>query len=324
MKKFMKDLEKELKKLMINEKDIEEILADHREMIETALHEGLSEAELSTKFGNPASIAKELHADTSHQSVKNDDVYSNVKSIEGYTLFDSFMVIEDNYNVVVKLVSEDAECKPHNSEMIEVYYKGKIDKYVTSYDANVFTLKKRNKFSIFEFGQETEFLIYLPKGKNITDFNFSTTSGDSEIEGVLADVANINSVSGDIELEHVAFQKTEVHTVSGDVEITNSELGEGVFQTVSGDGEIRQSEIAGELRLKTVSGDFELFEVTAGNTFIKSVSGDIEGEEFYPISVSLSSISGDISIENTDHSRGIEIKKKKSISGDININGVES
>jgi len=46
-------LEKELKKLKISSSEIAEILRDHTEIIESALSEGVSEEELSLKFGNP-------------------------------------------------------------------------------------------------------------------------------------------------------------------------------------------------------------------------------------------------------------------------------
>ena len=48
------------------EKEIEEIIADHKEMISNAIDEGLSEEEIKAKFGKPSQVAEEL-ADSDDQ-----------------------------------------------------------------------------------------------------------------------------------------------------------------------------------------------------------------------------------------------------------------
>ncbi len=67
MKKFLKDLEKELKKLHMNNKDIAEIMADHKEMLEQALYDGLTDEEIEIKFGDPEKLAKELNGDSEYE-----------------------------------------------------------------------------------------------------------------------------------------------------------------------------------------------------------------------------------------------------------------
>ena len=60
MKKFLKDLETELRKNKLSGAEIKEILADHEEMIQSAKNEGLTDEELEAKFGNPKKVAEEL------------------------------------------------------------------------------------------------------------------------------------------------------------------------------------------------------------------------------------------------------------------------
>jgi len=62
MKKFLENLRTELKKKHINEGEIEEILRDHEEMIDEALAEGLSEEDITKKFGNPEQVAADISA----------------------------------------------------------------------------------------------------------------------------------------------------------------------------------------------------------------------------------------------------------------------
>ena len=57
MKIFLQNLEDELKKNNLNEEEINDIIADHSEMIESAISEGLSDEDLEQKFGNPKDLA---------------------------------------------------------------------------------------------------------------------------------------------------------------------------------------------------------------------------------------------------------------------------
>jgi len=58
MKKYLEDLRQELVKQKLTNKEIEEIMADHEEMIRTAMEEGLSEEEIKAKFGQPKQVAE--------------------------------------------------------------------------------------------------------------------------------------------------------------------------------------------------------------------------------------------------------------------------
>jgi uncharacterized membrane protein len=72
MKKFLKDLETELRKNNLSENEIKEIMADHEEMIQSAKSEGLTDEELEAKFGSPKNVAEELSQFTEKAEDEND------------------------------------------------------------------------------------------------------------------------------------------------------------------------------------------------------------------------------------------------------------
>ena len=75
-----------------------------------------------------------------------------------------------------------------------------------------------------------------------------------------------------------------------------------------------------DMYINSVSGDVELRSVECDKASFKTVSGDIEGRNFYVNEISLKSVSGDVEIENDDKTRVINVKSKKTLSGDIKIN----
>ena len=105
MKKYLENLEKELKKLKINNQEIAEILADHKEMIEAAKSDGVSDEELVEKFGNPNKVAKELSEDNINNS-KNRTEFSEI-ALKGYKLLKSFPAANGLKTVTIELLSED-------------------------------------------------------------------------------------------------------------------------------------------------------------------------------------------------------------------------
>lgn len=318
MKKFLKDLEKELKRLNLSDEEISEILADHAEMIETALEEGLSEDELSAKFGDPQVVAKELKdmSEGEESEVSSDDDFL------GFRVCNTFNVLEDSFSVNIKLVSEDIEIKYHDLESIIVHIKGKVDKFDISYANGTFELVRKKSRGIFRLEKSSKFKVFLPK-KLINSFLFANTSGDAEIFSLSAEQSKITTVSGDIELFDISIKEVAFNAVSGDILINNGTFGTMNCNTVSGDYEFKNTTIEKDIDLKAVSGDYEFENVTSASLNFKSISGDLDATEFYTEEISLNTISGDIDIENKDKERVPTILKKKSLSGTIEINGAK-
>lgn len=324
MKKFLKDLERELKKLKMSSTDIEEIIADHAEMIQAAINDGVSEAELDAKFGDPKKVAEELSQDalSSELKVDNNKDYTEVVKMKGYDLFKAFNVVEEEYNVNINLVSEDIKFYVHEGDQIEVFAKGNTEKYQAEFEKGVFVLSVEKGIKLFGFRtKETKFAVRVPKDKVLVELKYNNTSGDAKIYGLSPKEAKFNAVSGDFKFEDVAMGETIINTVSGDAEMKNISCDVLNLRSVSGDFEMEGLKVEGELKLKSVSGDFEIRNAEAGPTRLDSVSGDLEGREFYPSEISMKTISGDVKIQNSDTDRPIDVTGKKSMSGDIKISG---
>ena len=122
-----------------------------------------------------------------------------------------------------------------------------------------------------------------------------TASADTEIAGRIAEL-DVNSVSGDLRVRGEIAGDARVKTVSGDAEL--GRVGRDLsLQGVSGD--VRTGPIGGSVETKTVSGDVHVAAVSAGQARFASVSGDIEigiAQGSF-LDVDAGSTSGDLSSE---------------------------
>ncbi|MCK4552446.1 MAG: DUF4097 family beta strand repeat protein [Tenericutes bacterium] len=312
MKKFMKRLEEELNKCNLNEGEIEEILADHEEMINSAISEGLTDEEVIEKFGDPKHLAEELSQ------------FSEEKDSEEPTEEKIFADVKKNYDVSVKLVNEDVGFYIHKANEIKVQYFGKRDfkRYTIEFVDNKLTIERPKGLNIEMFSRDNgaEFNVYLPKGVNAHEFKLKTVNGDLEVEGLSANQVEIQATNGDLEIDNLQSVDFKVTTVNGDIEVNHVSCEEFVASVVSGDIEISDMTCKNDIYMNTVSGDIEINDSTCAEATLKTVSGDLEGNEFYPEVVSLKSVSGDIDINNRDKSKKIKVKTRRSVSGEISIN----
>jgi len=319
MKKFLSDLKKELVRLKFKPDEIEEILDDHKEMIETAQNEGISDEEIVLKFGDPIKLAKEIKENTSESTIK---ISLGGENMKDYELFQSFSVSEKEFDVSIHLVSEDVIYELHDVEEIQVYYKEvkNIEDYEITFDGKTFVLKHKNKLRVLSWSKNSgHFLVKVPVGIQSKTFSIQNVSGDSELQGISTKELSIKTTSGDAEVNEFKASSLSFSTVSGDVEIQNGKIETMTLSTVSGDVEMDNIDCSGTVDINTVSGDVEVENSFFGPTNFKSVSGDLIGKEFYPTSVQLKSVSGDIEIKNEDKERKINILKSRSVRGDVNI-----
>jgi len=317
MKKYLEDLRQELVKRRLTNEEIEEIIADHEEMIRTAIEEGLSEDELKQKFGQPQQVAEELAGD-------EDTVEPiNQQDTDQLQLWKTYSVEKENIKVNVSLVSEDITYQLSDGQDIKVYYqgKGKVEKYEISYEKNEFRFSAPKRVGFhFSFNQTNDlrFLVELPKRALIDEFKHVTVSSDTEIKNLTINQLVVNTTSGDLKVTNNQIKYIKLNSVSGDCSFSNSKIDEINLSQVSGDSELKDVTMSGDFKVNTVSGDIDLLNVTCNHFEVRSVSGDMDGKEFYPQKVTLKSVSGDIDIKNKE-SRFIEIVKKSTVSGDINI-----
>jgi len=315
MKKFLQDLETELRNNNLSEEEIEDIISDHREMIETAIREGLNDDEIEKKFGNPKDVADEL-SQFSDKKGKGRET-KKMKTME-------FTGIADNYNVSIGLVSEDIVFKKTKEDKILVEYVGKNDlsDYQIEYVDNEFVLKtpKGMKYENSWFGNnERLFTITLPEDKKIDKLTIKQVNGDMLISDLTAEEFRMETKNGDIKFANLKLDTFKINTINGDMKIENCDCAMLSISQISGDMEMINTKIKHDLDINSVSGDLKFDHVECINLRVKTVSGDLDGKEFYPELVWITSVSGDITIKNTDSTRPIQIKEKRTVSGDIDI-----
>lgn len=317
MKTFLDALKKELKKRNFSKEDIAEILADHEEMIETAKTEGLSEDELASKFGDPGKLAEDLLA------AKPIEVHKGGISVEGYTLLQTFPVLDNEFDIHIALVNEDVKYQIHDMQQIEVHYKNikDTDEYVVTFDNNEFVLKRDTPKLRFRLSKESgKFIVKVPQNIASKQCTIKLVSGDAKLEGIQTDVFDVNTTSGDVKLSTFTAKAAKFHTVSGDLDIDQGTIEALDLSMVSGDCKLKHTTVSGTIDCNTVSGDVKAENSEAGDFNFKTVSGDCKGKNFYPKNVSLRSVSGDVKIKNEDQLREIKVVKSKALSGKIKIN----
>ncbi len=327
MNKFLSDLEKELQKLNVSPKEIKEILEDHKEMMEAAKEEGLNEDELRLKFGDPSKVATEIHGDLKSVSseINLDEVESMTNyDLDKYTFIETFNTVSDIKDFDISLVSDDFIMSDYEGESIQVYQRDikDLDKYEIYFTSNVFTLKRKSSMiSKISFNNKGgSFLVLFPKGIKVDGFNYKTVSGDLELNGLVVDEFNHKSTNGDVEISNVNLGEAKFSLVNGDIEMNGFKAISFDISLVNGDVELQNGILDNDLYINSVSGDVELHTVECKEASFKTVSGDVEGRNFYVNDITLKSVSGDVEIENDDKTRVINVKSKKTLSGDIKIN----
>jgi DUF4097 and DUF4098 domain-containing protein YvlB len=127
------------------------------------------------------------------------------------------------------------------------------------------------------------------------NLKLKAASADSRLDGRFGSVG-INSVSGDIRVGGEIAGDVTIKTVSGDANLPD--IGGNLsLQNVSGD--LRVGAVKGSADTKTVSGDIHVVSVTAGDVRFASVSGDVEIgiAQGSSVDVDAGSTSGDLSSE---------------------------
>ncbi|HKL47054.1 MAG TPA: DUF4097 family beta strand repeat-containing protein [Candidatus Izemoplasmatales bacterium] len=311
MKKYLESLRKELKTNGLNDIDIQDIINDLTEMIHEAMDEGLDEVDIPKKFGHPKDLAKDLAKDETNQSEKS-------KAKDGLLFSTSDIQMID-----VKLYNEDINIVSGENDRIEVYGENVDRKNYKIYkESHCLCLERKNtlavKFRIFRTSNE-KFIIKLPKDYQLKDISLNIKSSDGGLNHIKTNRLTIRSVSGDLKISNVHGEDFQMKSISGDVNIKNTEWITLTISNVSGDFDINHTHVKDNIRINTVSGDVDIFESSGKELDYNAVSGDLIGKEFYPESMALKSISGDIKIKNKDQSKPIEIIRKRSLSGDIDI-----
>lgn len=321
MKKFIEDLRAELKKRHVTSDAIDDIIADHEEMIRAAVEEGMSESEIIKKFGDPKKLAEELAEDMpeTHQDEQSN---SENDSKDEFKLYKTYTSDEDFIKFQFNLVNDNMTVEPSPDKDIKIYYQKikNIDRYDIDFKHQELTIKAP-KYIGFVFNMsrgDGAFLVQIPSHLLVSRYAQSSVNADIHLIKQNVKIFDLNSTNGDITVIESKLGQTKWNTVSGDVFIKESTIDEVIATHVSGDLNVKDTVVLHDFKMNTVSGDIKIENSVCNHFDLSTVSGDVQGKEFYPRSVELRSVSGDIRIRNREK-KPIEIIRKKSLSGSIVI-----
>ena len=317
MKKFLESLKTELQKLNVNSLGIEEIINDHRDMIESAIQTGLNEDEIISKFGDPKNLASEL---AEQEPKKTDD---DSGSEDEMVLRKLFKGVDDKIKVFTELTFENITYQVSKDEDIHVFSKGlkNMDQYTVEFENNTLTLKgpRERIFGLINFGKKSgSIVVKIPNKQKVESLYNSGINSDVNLKGLTIESLTLKTINGKIMIEDAVCDQGKWHTVNGDVHVKSVKGGKLRSSQVSGDVSIQDVKLEGTLELDSVSGAIMIEDSTCARCDVKSVSGSLKGKEFYPLKLALRTVSGNILIENTLDKK-IDVISKKSLSGDINI-----
>lgn len=312
--KYIDDLKNELKKRHVKADIIQDIIADHEELIKEAMSDGLKESELVSKFGDPLKVASEL---------ANSSTIDDTVEIPAGEPWKTFPMTSGDLALDIKLINEDFDIHPTNQAELIIFSRGKnkhLADYICKVENGVLILHSpKNPGSSF-FGNHSDsigFEIYIPESVLLIQCKLTSVNGDGTIKGIDASQFDLNTTNGDLVLERGTFGRLKYNTVNGDISLKQLEVGTLLGSSVSGDVSICEATIK-DFYFNTVSGDAKVSDTTAQEAELSTVSGDFEGLEFYPKRLSLKSVSGDFNIQN-QRQETMEVIRKSTVSGSISI-----
>lgn len=324
MKTFLNDLRNELIHNKVNMEEIEDIINDHREMIEEAIKQGLTEEQIPLRFGDPKILAKELANNQKDAEGMIEKEKVDQEDTDSMTLWKEFTPDRETLKINIKTISEDYVIQASPDDKIRVYYDGhgNIAHYELSYKHGelIFEAPKYKGTLLFMRKSEDVNLIFeIPATLHLVDCKLTNISGDLLIKNIETDNCQINTTSGDITIQSSNLGQSKWNTVSGDFTIKSVNIKDLSSSQVSGDLDMEHAGLMGDVHMNTVSGDLNFKDVKAKTVEFSSVSGDIEGNEFYPEVVRFKSVNGDLSINNKEKTN-IHLEKVSTLSGSVDIN----
>jgi len=296
--------------------EIDEIIADHVEMIGSAIDDGLTESEIIEKFGDPRKLAEAI---SDFEEFEKEEKEIEKVEVSNYKLWKKFETTGKYLKVNVRLVNEKMIYQSVDIDEIEIHVLGEVDldKYELSYDNDVLTIDAPRKIGLFFLQTKKEdvsFLVLLPENIVIDEFNHTTINSEVQFLNLKAKDFTANTTNGDMIIKDSKLGDVKWHTVNGDIDVYQTKMKSLSTSHVSGDVIMHQVQIENDFRMSTVSGNIKVKDTTCDNLDFNTVSGDLRGLNFYPKTLSLKSVSGDIDIKNK-----IAINKKKTVSGKIRI-----
>ncbi len=311
MNKYLNDLKTELEKQPLSQAVIDEIIKDHEEMIKAAIDDGLSEAKLTEKFGEPSQIAEELS-----KVEKNEDTLDHVR------LFQTFEV-KEAFKVNCATVNDDITYKLSKTNDLQILTNDtEMKDHTITFEDNVLTIRSNEKtsmsfFNFFTTSKKKTIVIEIPKDQCKRLFH-KGVNGPTKLESLTLESAELNTVNGRLKIEDATINHATFHTVNGKIIVHDLRGKQLHTSQVNGNQCLEKIAIEDDITINTVSGDSAINTLTSHRLHLKSVSGRIKGNEVYPKVCQLRSVSGSILIENKT-ATDIDVEKERSVSGTVKI-----
>lgn len=152
-----------------------------------------------------------------------------------------------------------------------------------------------------DYVRQNQFVLYLPKDKQISTVEFDTEDGDISIDGLKSDKMDIAVDAGDIKLENAELQSGKITSSDGDIVVKNTNLKGMALTDNYGDVKCNDGSFE-DIAVKLNDGDLKLHNTKlTGNTKINSGYGDVKVigfDDWNDILVSARTSYGDVSVNH--------------------------
>lgn len=167
-----------------------------------------------------------------------------------------------------------------------------------------------------DYVRQNQFVLYLPKDKQISTVEFDTEDGDISIDGLKSDKMDIAVDAGDIKLENAELQSGKITSSDGDIVVKNTNLKGMALTDNYGDVKCNDGSFE-DIAVKLNDGDLKLHNTKlTGNTKINSGYGDVKVigfDDWNDILVSARTSYGDVSVNHKIDGEKTETSFEKNV-----------
>ena len=167
-----------------------------------------------------------------------------------------------------------------------------------------------------DYVRQNQFVLYLPKDKQISTAEFDTEDGDISIDGLKSDKTDIAVDAGDIKLENAELQSGKITSSDGDIVVKNTNLKGMALTDNYGDVKCNDGSFE-DIAVKLNDGDLKLQNTKlTGNIKIGSDYGDVKVigfDDWNDILVSAKTSYGDVSVNHRIDGEKTETSFEKNV-----------
>lgn len=167
-----------------------------------------------------------------------------------------------------------------------------------------------------DYVRQNQFVLYLPKDKQISTVEFDTEDGDISIDGLKSDKTDIAVDAGDIKLENAELQSGKITSSDGDIVVKNTNLKGMALTDNYGDVKCNDGSFE-DIAVKLNDGDLKLQNTKlTRNIKIDSDYGDVKVigfDDWNDILVSAKTSYGDVSVNHRIDGEKTETSFEKNV-----------